>query len=107
MRIQRIAELEYAIDSVSRANSKIKWKNYQENTITLHEPISPSININGYNADLIPALLDELRKDFQIDEVLMSEPLELFKDDNSEITDYINKSGEQSLEFLSTIGIHS
>jgi hypothetical protein len=29
-----------------------------------------------------------------------------FKDDNSEITDYINKSVEQSLEFMSTVGIY-
>lgn len=96
-------KLQTAYRDFNRLNGRI-IKKY---SLMFHHHVLLSINIKGYNADFIPILLDQLRKDFQIDEVLMSEPLELFKDDNSEITDYINKSVEQNLEFLSSVGISS
>lgn len=94
-------KLQRSYRDFERSNGRI----IRQYSLTLHEHILPSINIHGYNADFLPALLEELRKDFQIDEALMHEPLELFKDDNSEINDYINKSVLHSLEFLSRIGI--
>ncbi|WP_054958516.1 zinc dependent phospholipase C family protein [Paenibacillus dakarensis] len=96
-------KLQTSYRDFQRLNGRI----IKEYSLTLHEHVLPSINIQGYNADFIPALLDEMRKDFQIDEGLMNETLELFKDDKSEITDYINKSVEQCLEFVSTVGIDS
>lgn len=87
----------------ARLNGRI----IKEYALALHEHTLPPINIQDYNADYLPVLLDALRKDFQLNEALMTEPLELFKDDHSEITDYINKSVEQSLEFLSSVGIYS
>ncbi|MFC3771637.1 zinc dependent phospholipase C family protein [Paenibacillus sp. GCM10012303] len=94
-------KLQRSYRDFERCNGRI----VRQYSLTLHEHILSSINIHGYNADFLPALLEELRKDFQIDEVLMHEPLELFKDDNSQINDYINKSVIQSLEFLSRVGI--
>lgn len=94
-------KLQLSYRDFERCNGRI----IRQYSLTLHEHILPSINIFGYNADCLPALLEELRKDFQMDEALMHEPLELFKDDNSEINEYINKSVLHSLEFLSRIGI--
>lgn len=97
-------KLQTSYRDFERCNGRI----IRQYSLTLNEHSLPSsVNIQGYNADFIPALLDELRKDFHMDEGLMHEPLELFKDDNSEITDYINKSVKQSLEFLSRAGISS
>lgn len=100
------SELKEKLQTTYRDFERLNGRIIKQYSLTLYEHVLPSINIQGYKADFIPALLDEMRKDFQIDEVLMSETLELFKDDSSEITDYINKSVEQSLEVLSSVGIY-
>ena len=100
------SELKEKLQTSYRDFERLNGRIIKQYSLTLHEHVLPSINIQGYNAEFIPALLDEMRKDFQIDEILMSETLELFKDDNSEITDYINKSVEQSMKVLSSAGIY-
>jgi hypothetical protein len=71
-------------------------------SLTLNEHTVPCVEIDGYNSDFHPTLLQHLRRDFIPDEALMNEPLELFKNDNSEITTYIRQSVNDSLEFLAT-----
>ncbi|BFT70083.1 zinc dependent phospholipase C family protein [Paenibacillus sp. P36] len=72
-------------------------------SLKLHQHVLPTVNIDGYNSQYLPALLNLLRKDFTIDEVLMNEALELFNNNNFEIIDYINKSVDESMVFLSNM----
>ncbi|GIP37947.1 hypothetical protein J31TS4_12270 [Paenibacillus sp. J31TS4] len=67
----------------------------------------PEVNLEGYDADYLPALLTCLQQDFVMDEELMNEELELFRNDNSEIAEYIDRSTEKCLLFLSSKGIES
>ncbi|MBP1967761.1 hypothetical protein [Paenibacillus aceris] len=72
-------------------------------SLKLHQHVLPTVNIDGYNSEYLPALLDLLRKDFTIDEVLINEALELFNNNNFEIIDYINRSVDESMVFLSNM----
>ncbi|MCR8632739.1 zinc dependent phospholipase C family protein [Paenibacillus radicis (ex Xue et al. 2023)] len=72
-------------------------------SLKLHQHVLPTVNIDGFNSDYLPALLDGMRKDFSIDEVLMNETLELFNNNNCEIIDYINRSVDESMAFLSSM----
>lgn len=83
----------------ARLNGRIT-KQY---SLKLHQHVLPTVNIDGYNNEYLPALLDLLRKDFTIDEDLMNETLELFNNNNFEIIDYINRSVDESMVFLSNM----
>ncbi|QSO53577.1 zinc dependent phospholipase C family protein [Alicyclobacillus curvatus] len=96
-------KLQASYRDFGRLNGRI----IKQYALTLCNHAVPSVSIQGYNADYIPALLREVRNDFEINDALMLEPLEIFNDDNSEITDYIRKSVERSIEFLSSVGIPS
>jgi len=59
------------------------------------------IKIAEINLELyLPSLLDWIQKDFLYDEKDAKEPLELFDDDNNQIIDYIDKSVNKCMEFI-------
>lgn len=60
----------------------------------------PEVNIDGYHTEYLPSLLNQLYEDFILDKKLTNEPLELFKDDNSEIINFINQSVYKSTTFI-------
>jgi len=92
-------KLQVAYRDFERLNGRI-IKHY---SLKLHQHVLPAVNIEGYNSEYLPALLDLLRKDFTIDEVLMNEVLELFNNNNFEIIDYINRSVDESMVVLSNM----
>ncbi|MET3699588.1 hypothetical protein SAMN05877753_11260 [Bacillus oleivorans] len=73
----------------------------EQYSLQFHQHTIPNVNIEGYNTEFLPTLLRLLSNDFLINEELMSEHLELFINDNSEIIEYIDKSVSKSLNFIS------
>lgn len=84
-----------------RLNGRI-IKNYSLSLV----PLSiPNKNIEEINLESMPLLLNWIEKDFAYDESTASEHLELFENDNSQITDYIDKSVKKSLEMINKLMI--
>ncbi|HWO77408.1 MAG TPA: zinc dependent phospholipase C family protein [Bacillus sp. (in: firmicutes)] len=65
----------------------------------------PNIDIEGYDTRFIPVLLQLISNDFVMNEELMNEQLELFNNDNSEIIEYIDKSVNESLDFVTNVEV--
>jgi hypothetical protein len=96
---QWLEKLQVSYRDFGRLNGRI-IKHY---SLQLNQHVIPNVYIDGYNVDFLPPLLDLLSSDFSINEDLMNEQLELFKNDNSEIIDYINRSVSQSINFLTKV----
>jgi hypothetical protein len=74
-------------------------------SLHLQEHGIPEVQIDGYNNDFLPTLLELLCNDFVDNKHLMSEPLELFDNDNSEIFGYIDRSVSKSINFLTSVQV--
>lgn len=74
-------------------------------SLNLHKHVVPIISISNYNADFLPALINLLGNDFLNNEETKKEPLALFRNDNSEIHDFINNSVTQCIHTLTNLGI--
>lgn len=96
---QWMEKLEVSYRDFERLNGRI----IEHYSLQLNQHATPNVYIDGYNVEFLPTLLDLLSRDFLNNEYLMSEQLELFENDNSEIIDYINRSVIQSINFLSKV----
>lgn len=73
------------------------------NQLNLPDPIK----ITEANFQLyLPALLEWMEKDFSYDEKVALEPLELFNDDCIQIVDYMDKSVNRCMQFISEKQLH-
>lgn len=76
----------------------IKRYSLENHRLSLSKPIKiTEVNLELY----LPDLLDWIKKDFSYDEKVANEPLELFNDDSGQIIDYIEKSVNKCMHFIS------
>lgn len=92
-------QLQIAYRDFERLNGRI----IKQYSLQLYQHIIPEIDIDGYNNNYLPSLLNLLNEDFITDENLMNERLELFQNDNSEIIEYIHRSVNKSIDVLSNV----
>lgn len=89
-------KLRVAYRDFERLNGKV----IQRYSLQLHNHVIPDVQISGYDVKFLPLLLDLMRQDFEMDETLMSEPLELFQNDQRDIVQFIDEAVKTNIEFL-------
>ncbi|GGD62320.1 zinc dependent phospholipase C family protein [Paenibacillus nasutitermitis] len=94
---ERKEKLQISYRDFWRLNGRI----ITEYNLILREHLIPvELEIEEINFNSLPVLLDWMNKDFSYEQKVAKEPLELFRNDNSQIVDYIDKSVKQSLQFM-------
>jgi hypothetical protein len=94
---ERKEKLQTSYRDFWRLNGRIITK---YNLILMEHLISADLEMEEINFNSLPVLLDWMSKDFSYEQKVANEPLELFRNDNSQIVDYIDKSVKQSLQFI-------
>lgn len=94
---ERKEKLQISYRDFWRLNGRIISK-YNLGLMEYTPPID--LEIDEINIDSLPDLFDWMRKDFSYEKELADQPLELFRNDDSQIVEYIDKSVEQSLQFI-------
>lgn len=77
----------------------------QQYSLSLMPLSLPNMSIEEINLDYMHLLLEWIGKDFAYDEKTANEQLELFDNDNSQITDYINKSVDKSIQLIHKLAL--
>lgn len=90
--------LELSYSDFEKLNGRI----IEQYSLVRRQHTIPDITIQNYDVNQLPVLVDLLYRDFLVGDQSKQEPLQLFKDDNSEIIGYINDSVERCLNFIYT-----